>query len=444
MKILVVDDEKSIRIALELGLKKLDLTVYTAETGQHGLELFKMHNVDIVILDIKLPNLSGIEVLKHMRHLNSQCIVIMMTHLSEVNLAVQSMKLGAHDYFTKPFSLEEMVNVIKQLNAYIQDKAFISSAMTNPNEMIGESSEIKAIANKLKKLLKVQFSTCVLVNGESGTGKKLIAKQVHVICTPEKPFVAINCAAIPKQLQESELFGHEKGAFSDAKTQRIGLLEYAKDGVLFLDEIGDMDIELQAKLLRVLQEKKFRRIGGNIEIPFEAMVVAATNKDLLIEVQSNNFRKDLYYRLNIIPITVPPLRERPEDIPILTQHFIQMYNNMLKKDVKELSPEMMTLFKKYSWPGNIRELKNIIERLMILSDSNELSMEELPYELSEEDQQGDQSSLTHLEIAEQEVVLRALSQHNWNITKAAEALKMSRLTLRRKIDKYGISNMKWK
>lgn len=439
MKILVIDDEKSIRVSLTLGLKKLDATVFSAENGTDGLTLFKSQNVDLVILDIKLPDISGIEVLKQMKQQNENCTVIMMTHLSEVKLAVQAMKLGAHDYFTKPFSLEEMLNAIKQLDFYIKEKALIINSSDNPNQIVGESSAIASIITKLQKLSKIQFSTCVLINGESGTGKELVAKQIHSICTPDKPFVAINCAAIPKHLQESELFGHEIGAFSDAKNQRIGLLEYAENGVLFLDEIGDMDIELQAKLLRVLQEKTYRRIGGNSEISFNAMVVAATNKELLSEVEANTFRKDLFYRLNIIPIKVPPLRERKEDIPILIEHFIHIYNQLLGKDVKGLSADMLELFYKYSWPGNIRELKNIIERLMILSDSDVLSMEELPYELSDDDPNG-KGHLSHLEQAEHEAVLRALSQYNWNITKAAEALQISRLTLRRKIDKYGISN----
>lgn len=440
MKILVIDDEKSIRVSLTLGLKKLDVTVFSAENGTEGLALFRDHNIDLVILDIKLPDISGIEVLKQMKQHDEGCTVIMMTHLSEVKLAVQAMKLGAHDYFTKPFSLEEMLTVVKQMDTYISEKSLLDQASKNPNEIVGTSNAITDIISKLKKLSRVQFSTCILVNGESGTGKELVAKQVHAICSPEKPFVAINCAAIPKHLQESELFGHEKGAFSDAKNQRIGLLEHAKDGVLFLDEVGDMDIDLQAKLLRVLQEKTYRRIGGNAEIPFNAMVVAATNKDLLAEVETNNFRKDLYYRLNIIPIKVPPLRERREDIPLLIQHFIHIYNGLLGKDVRGLSDDMMTIFNKYSWPGNIRELKNIIERLMILSDTNVLHMDELPYELTDEDPQDYKAHLSHLELAEQEAVLRALSQHSWNITKAAEALQISRLTLRRKIDKYGISN----
>lgn len=443
MNILVIDDEKSIRVSLELGLKKLDATIYSAVNGYDGLDLFKRNKIDLVILDIKLPDISGIEILKQMKMQNENSTVIMMTHLSEVKLAVEAMKLGAHDYFTKPFSIEEMISVIKQLDSYIHEKALINKIDHSMMQIVGESAEITAILTKLKKLSRIQFNTCVLISGESGTGKELVAKQVHAICTPDKPFVAINCAAIPKQLQESELFGHEKGAFSDAKSQRIGLFEFAKNGVLFLDEVGDMDIDLQAKLLRVLQEKKYRRIGGNEEIAFDAMIVAATNKNLQEEVIANNFRKDLFYRLNVIPIKVPPLKERKEDILLLVNHFIQIYNQLLDKNVVGLSSDMFTLFYKYSWPGNIRELKNIIERLMILSDSDELSMDELPYELID-DEYETQSQLSHLELAEQETVLRALSQFNWNITKAADALHISRLTLRRKIDKYGISNQNYK
>ena len=437
MTIMVVDDEKSIRLSLIIALKKLNVNVLSADCGNQAIQNVRNQKIDLVILDINLPDVDGIEVLRQIKQIDSDCTVIMMTHLSEVKLAVQAMKLGAHDYYTKPFSIEEMLSSLEQMDAYLKDKQLLT-IVADEELIIGNSEHMRKIKEKIDKISKVQFFTSVLITGESGTGKERIAKQIHKKFSEDKPYIAINCAAIPKHLQESELFGHEMGAFSDAKHSRTGLFELSKDGILFLDEIGDMDLDLQAKLLRVLQERVFRRIGGNSEIPFNAMVVAATNKNLNAEIEKGNFRKDLFYRLNIIPIEIPPLRERREDIPELVHYFIGVYNKLLGKNVGFVPEEMMYIFERYSWPGNIRELKNIIERLMILSDAAFLTLDELPYELIDEDMHGNKS-LTNLEIAEQDVVLRALSNHQWNITKAAEALGISRLTLRRKIDKYGIS-----
>ena len=438
MTILVVDDEKSIRLSLEMALKKLDVEVLSAENGTNAIKIFRKHKIDLVILDIKLPDIDGIEVLRQIKQIDRSCTVMMMTHLSEVKLAVQAMKLGAYDYYTKPFSIEEMITALKSIDAYIHDK---KKAHIGYEEelIIGDSQSMHHIKEKIDKISRVQYFTTILITGESGTGKERVAKQIHLNYSPDRPYIAINCAAIPKHLQESELFGHEQGAFSDAKQQRKGLFELSDDGILFLDEIGDMEMDLQAKLLRVLQERVFRRIAGHEEIPFNAMVVAATNKNLLKEVEKGNFRKDLYYRLNIIPIDIPPLRDRREDIPSLVNYFVDFYNKRLDKNISTIPSDMMQIFEKYNWPGNIRELKNIIERLMILSDQTDLSVDELPYELINDDMKHSRESLTHLEQAEQEVVLRALSKNQWNITKAAETLGISRLTLRRKIDKYGIS-----
>lgn len=441
MKILVVDDERSIRLSLTVGLKKISANIYSAENGLDALEIYRKNSIDVVILDIKLPDIDGIEVLRQIMQFDENCTVIMMTHLSEVRLAVQAMKLGAHDYFTKPFSIEEIIDVVKSLGSYINEKQAIRPKQVILNEYIGKSKAILDIHHKISKLSKIQFNTSIMIQGESGTGKEMIAKQIHQKCSKDKPFIAINCAAIPKHLQESELFGHEKGAFSDAKNLRIGLFEASNGGVLFLDEIGDMDLDLQAKLLRVLQEKKFRRIGGNEEIEFNAIIVVATNKNLVSEIEKQNFRRDLYYRLNIIPIDLPPLRERKEDIPLLIDYFINYYNSLLNKSVQTISQEMNALFLRYSWPGNIRELKNIIERLMILNESDVLTAEELPYELSD-DYDINNQKLSNLEVSEQEVILKALSKYSWNITKASESLGISRLTLRRKIDKYSIVNKK--
>lgn len=357
----------------------------------------------------------------------------MMTHLSEVRLAVEAMKAGASEYFTKPFSIMEMTEIVKDTMAMHHE----DDSAQEDRKMIGRSQAVQDIYNKVDKLSQLKVKTSILVNGESGTGKEVVAKMIAEKCAPGRPYVAINCAAIPTHLQESELFGHEKGAFSDAKEMRVGLFEHAKDGVMFLDEIGEMSLDLQAKLLRVIQERQFRRIGGNKVIEFDALLVAATNKDLKLEVEKGSFRKDLYYRLNIVPITIPPLRERKADLEALTQHFIKHYNALFGKSVQTVTRDLMERFMEYDWPGNVRELKNIIERLMIFSESDELTSVELPYEISSPKQQSD-SAYTELERAEQEAVLRALSEYGWNITRAAESLSISRLTLRRKIDKYGL------
>ncbi len=432
MRVLVVDDEKSIRLSLYMSIKKLGVEVDEAADGLEAVRRFREKKYSIVLLDIKMPNMDGIEALKQMRQISKSSTIIMMTHLSEVRLAVEAMKAGASEYFTKPFSIEEMTEIVKETMALHHD----ADDMSDDKIMIGHSEAINAIYKKVDKISEVKVKTSILVYGESGTGKEMVARMISDKCASGKPYVAINCAAIPVHLQESELFGHERGAFSDAKEKRIGLFEHAMDGVMFLDEIGEMSLDLQAKLLRVIQERQFRRIGGNQVIEFNALLVAATNKDLKEEVEKGNFRKDLYYRLNIIPITIPPLRERRMDLDDLIKHFISHFNRVFGKTVKSVSPELMQHFVEYDWPGNVRELKNIIERLMIFSESDELTSVELPYELT--DTSHKDSEYTELERAEQEAVLRALSEYGWNITRAAESLNISRLTLRRKIDKYGL------
>ncbi len=439
MRVLVVDDERSIRISLAMGIRKLGVEVDEASDGLEGLNTFKSKTYDMVILDIKMPHMDGIEVLKHIRQVNKACIVIMMTHLSEVRLAVEAMKAGASEYFTKPFSLEEITEIVNESISLYKDKLKVEQNEKSNEEriLIGQSKTVESIYSTVKKLSKLKAKTSVLLHGESGTGKEVVAQLISNTCAKGEPFVAINCAAIPTHLQESELFGHEQGAFSDAKEKRVGLLEHAEEGVMFLDEIGEMSLDMQAKLLRVLQERKFRRIGGNQLISFNAYVVAASNKNLKLEVERGNFRSDLYYRLNVIPLTIAPLRERKEDMEILIDHFICHYNNIFDKTVQGLSQELIKSFMEYDWPGNVRELKNIIERLMILSEENILTSVELPYELTSNDKSD--NGFSELERAEQDAVLRALSAYNWNITKAASSLSISRLTLRRKIDKYGLN-----
>ena len=437
MKILVIDDEKSIRYSLKIGLETLGQKVFVAETGEEGLMIVERESMDLAIVDIKLPGMDGLEVLKQIKKLRPSCYVIMITYLSDVKLAVHAMKTGAYDYFTKPFSLVEITDSIKRTLEYIKVKEKLDMTMSGEHvSLIGNSEEVQKIKELIMNIGKVQYDTCILLEAESGAGKEMVARFIHhVKYGNKKPFVAINCAAIPKTLQESELFGYEKGSFSDAKSDKEGLIEKANHGVLFLDEIGDMDMELQAKMLRVLQEKKFRRIGSLREIEYSATIIAATNKAIQQEIMDGNFRKDLYYRLNIIPIKIPPLRDRREDIPLLVDHFVNFYNQRLSKNVCSIAMEAMEAFIKYNWYGNVRELKNIVERIMFFKNGEQIELEDLPDDIVS---CAPEKGYTSIEEAEGKIIERALAKNFWNITKTANELDMSRLTLRRKIEKYSI------
>ncbi|WP_432663291.1 sigma-54 dependent transcriptional regulator [Wukongibacter baidiensis] len=441
MKILVIDDEKSIRLSLQINLKKLGVDIFTSETGENGLEIIQSEDIDLAIVDIKLPGIDGIEVLKRIKLIKPSCIVIMITYLSEVKLAVNAMKLGAFDYFTKPFSLSEINESIKKTLEYVRIKKELNKSIPqNEVLLLGNSKKMQKIREMVCQIGSMNYNTCILLEGESGVGKEVVARTIYnVKCSNEQEFMAINCAAIPKTLQESELFGYEKGAFSDAKASKIGLIEKANGGVLFLDEVADMDLELQAKMLRVLQEKKFRRIGGLVEKEFQAVIVAATNKDLKEEIKRGNFREDLYYRLNIVPIKIPPLRERTEDISELINYFINMYNKKLDKEVISINNNALKILIEYSWPGNIRELKNMIERIMIFKVGTEIMVEDLPEEIFDNtDSDDDPNNYYNLETAEKEAIKKCLQKNNWNISHASTELGISRLTLRRKIEKYEI------
>lgn len=437
---MVIDDEKSIRFSLKVNLLKQGYEVYEAETGEEGLQLFKKHKPEMAIVDIKLPGIDGIEVLKNMKKIDPNCIIIMITHLSEVRLAVKAMKLGAYDYFTKPFSLKDIDESIVKVQKYIDTKKNLDK-ISYEQKLIGNSTAINRIKEIVKKISSINMETCILIQGESGTGKEIVAKLIHEGKGLDKPFVALNCAAVPKNLQESELFGHIKGAFTGAVNDKTGLIEKANGGVLFLDEIGDMDLELQAKMLRVLQEKKYRPIGSTKEFSFNSTIVAATNKDLKLEIEKGNFRDDLYYRLNIIPIHLPPLRERKEDIPLLIKYFLDEYNFKLEKNIKGFSAEAMDIMMNYNWPGNVRELRNIIERICIFQEEQIVEVEDLPKDLVA-DHPAKDKSLNLLEASERKIILQTLNKNNWNITKTAEELQISRSTLRRKMERFKIDRDK--
>ena len=437
MRVLVVDDERSIRISLKIGLEKLGLEVFVAESGEEALEIFERDGPDLVILDINLPGMNGIEILKRIKSLSPTTTIIMITYMTDVKLAVEAMKIGAYDYFTKPFNLADINKSIKEIINYMELKKNLNSGETEESPFIGNSSSIQKIRDIIWEVCQSNYDTSILITGESGTGKEVVAKSIHsCVNNKDKPFVAINCAAIPQNLQESELFGYEKGAFSDAKTDKEGLIEKANKGILFFDEIGDMDIGLQAKVLRVIQEKRYRRIGGTKEIAFEATILAATNKDLVESIENGEFRKDLYYRLNVVPIYVPPLRERKEDISVLANYFVKEYNKSLSKNVLSFDKKAMELMEAYHWPGNIRELKNLIERIMIFKKGDTIEVADLSEEIRQKYPSPTSSSL---EDAEKATIERVLIENKWNISKSAKELNITRQTLRNKIEKYNLS-----
>lgn len=386
-KILVVDDERLIRKSLKVALEEEGFGVYIAETGAEGLAIAQKEIIDLVLLDIRLPDINGIDVLKMLKDINADMIVVMMTGYGTIDNAVLAMKLGAFDYINKPFKAKNVTSLIKlaiETNSLQRDvRRFIEKdkIFYGLDKIIGESDAIHDVLGMIKKVARIDSAT-VLIEGESGTGKELVAKAIHYNSSRSNaPFVELNCAAIPSTLLESELFGYERGAFTDAKKLKRGLAEQANGGSLFLDEIGDMDAAMQAKILNVLQERKFRRLGGDKVVEMDVRIIAATNYDLRQEVKKKNFREDLFYRLNVVHISLPPLRDRKEDIIPLTKYFINEFNKLFNKSVKGISPDAMDLLMRYSWPGNVRELRNIIERIEIIDNPEIIECEHIPREI---------------------------------------------------------------
>ena len=451
-KILVVDDEHLIRWSLEQNLKKQGYEVVTAGNGEDALRIVREDQPDLILLDIQLPGMSGLEVLEKVKEFDEDIIVIMVTAHGGLETAVNAMRLGAYDYLNKPFNLDEMAIVIKKaletsdLRKEVASLRIEHKKVGLPN-IVGRGRHMSTILDMMDKIAKSEAAT-VLVQGESGTGKELVAKWIHYKSNrAEKPFIAINCAAVPATLLESELFGHEKGAFTDAKNTKKGLFELADGGTVFLDEIGDMEMGMQAKLLRFLEDRTFRRIGGSKVIPVDVRIISATNKDLLKAIEAKEFRNDLYYRLQVIPVYLPPLRERRDDIPVLAQHFIDTYNREFGKSVKGLSPAAEKLLVDYPWPGNIRELKNVLERAIILGNEETLSVDHLPLEVTARSAVS-MSSVpmatfrlppegVDIEEVEKELIRQALENNDWNQSKAAKKLNLGVDAFRYRMKKFG-------
>ncbi|HXC61763.1 MAG TPA: sigma-54 dependent transcriptional regulator, partial [Nitrospiria bacterium] len=384
--VLVVDDEKSQRDIVKTILKSADYDVETAANGQQAGELYRTGNFDVVLTDLKLPDTDGLSIVDQMFQIQPLGCLIIMTAHGSIDSAVEAMKKGAFDYLTKPLDRDQILIVLK--------RAFEKVQLLKENRLLHQQLEerfsldnIIGHHNKMQELFQIikKISTSdvtVLICGESGTGKELIARAIHFNSQRKhKPFMAINCAAIPEPLIDSELFGYEKGAFTGAAIRRIGLFEATDKGTLFLDEIGDLSLALQAKLLRTLQEREVRRLGGREQIKIDVRVIAATNKQLEAEIRNGNFREDLFYRLNVMAIQVPPLRERSTDIPALVEHFIQKYTSKVVKSVKEISHEAMRFLMEYSWPGNVRQLESVIERVILLCETDRIELVDLPSEI---------------------------------------------------------------
>lgn len=445
-KILIADDEKNMRWILEKSLKEKGFDVIEAKDGEEAFNFFIDGEPDIVILDYKMPKIDGMEVLKRIKKVNENIPVIMITAHGSTDSAVEAMKLGASDYISKPFDVNELnIAISKALNIEKLNNEidFLRSEVSGSfdKKIIGNSHKMHEIFEMIDKV--AATNATILITGESGTGKEAIAGAIHSKGNrKEKPYIKINCGAIPESLIESELFGYEKGAFSGASGRKVGRFDRAQEGTLFLDEIGELDLSMQVKILRVLQEKEFERVGGTEVIKADVRIVAATNKDLAKMVEEGLFREDLYYRLMVIPIYIPALRERKEDIPILSEHFIKKYSDEINKEPIHMDSDTMEILMAYDFPGNIRELENLIERLVILSTNGHISVSMLPKELVKgafsikKDLFLLPEEGINLEELDESLVRQAFERAKGNQTHAAKLLGISRHSLIYRIDKY--------
>jgi two-component system NtrC family response regulator len=451
--VLVVDDEKNYLLVLEALLAGAGYEVITAEGGEEALEIIRRNDLDLVITDMKMPRLSGIELLEQIKQVYTDLPVIMMTAYGTVEKAVEAMKKGAFDYILKPFKNEELLLTVAKaldLRHLLTENRRLRQDLEQRyrfENIIGNSKAMQNIFAMVEKV--AQTRATVLLSGESGTGKELIARAIHYrSARSQGPFISVNCGALTETLLESELFGHEKGAFTHALAMRKGRFELAEGGTLFLDEVAEMSPALQVKFLRVLQEMEFERVGGTKTIRVDVRVVAASNRDLKAEVEAGNFREDLFYRLNVVHLHLPPLRQRTEDIPLLVTYFIQKYAEANQKGTIQLEPGVMKILVSYPWPGNVRELENVIERAVILCSQNTITVNDLPPEITEPpktDFDIDQLVPGHiplpeaLEKIEELMIRRALHQAGYVQVRAAEFLGITKSLLQYKLKKYQIT-----
>ena len=453
MKILIIDDEKNICSAIKGILEDEGYDCDYSLNYADGFRKLQENKFDVLFLDIWLPDIDGIEGLKEIKRHFPEIEVIMISGHGTIETAVDTIRYGAYDFLEKPLSLERIVMIIKHLDdkaSLMQDLRSTKYKNVKKYDLIGVSEQITRLKERIEKI--ASMNSWVLITGENGTGKEHVARLIHMLGKrSDKPFVEINCSAVPTELIESELFGSEKGAYTGSVKRKIGKFELADTGVLFLDEIGDMGLMMQAKLLRVLETGEFSRLGGNDIIKSDFRLISATNKDLQMEIQSNRFRSDLFYRINVIPIEVPPLRKRKDDIPLLVNHFIQETVSINGLQDKQVTEELMNIFINYEWPGNVRQLKNIVERMVVLSEDNVLDVKDAPNILlsgvSEmEKHVVDTSYSPSLKEARDEFektfILKALQSTNWNVTQTARILDMERTYLYRKIKAYDLEKYK--
>ncbi|WP_333654102.1 sigma-54-dependent transcriptional regulator [Dissulfurispira sp.] len=449
--VLIVDDEEGIRESLSGILEDEGYDVLTASSGEDALAITKEHMPDIVLLDVWLPEMDGLETLPRLKEIDANIPVIMISGHGNIEIAVKATRLGAYDFLEKPLSLEKVIITTKRaLERKIleEENRSLKENIIKKCRLIGDSEKIRTLRQQIE--MAAQSNSRVLILGESGTGKELVARLLHEKSQRASgPFVEVNCAAIPQELIESELFGHEKGAFTGATERKSGKFELADRGTLFLDEIGDMTLQTQAKVLRVIETQTFQKVGGSKNIKVDVRIIAATNKNLMEEVKNGNFREDLYFRLNVIPIIVPPLKERSDDIPLLIKHFIELFASESGIRQKEITPDAVKTFQDYYWPGNIRELKNAVERLMIMISSDVITKKDVDalgmlgqQVLKEYDYFSHKTLKDARDAFEKDFIIRKLQENNWNVSKTAEVIDVERSNLHKKIKAYKITEPK--
>lgn len=445
-RVLIVDDETSIRTSLEKLLSYEKYKTLSAPDGPAAIEIVADERIDIVLLDIKMPGMDGLEVLQKLKEMREELPVIIISGHGNISTAVEATKLGAFDFIEKPIDLDRLLLTVRNgltQGTLSQQNVELRGRIPGGTEIVGEHPSIKDILETINRV--APTGARVLIMGENGSGKELVARQLHELSKRNaEPFIEVNCAAIPEELIESELFGHEKGSFTGAVSKRIGKFELADGGSLFLDEVGDMSLSAQAKVLRVLQESVFERVGGTETKKVDVRVIAASNKNLLEEAGKGNFREDLFYRLNVVPIEMPPLRDRRSDIPMLVLHFLDQVAVELGSAPKKVDKKALEMMVEYSWPGNVRELRNLIERLCILTLTDIIAREDMPPLVltREEDMMKDPFGLqTYQEFrdfTEREFLVKKLRENNGNVSKTARQLGMQRSNLYKKLEKYSI------